>query len=483
MSLTITHRTILLAGFCVGFIPLISYWTLPQSVVHPHHAFIFGYACSTLPFLYVWKTSHRFGTQGQDFAVLLFVAFATRIVLLTVPPVLSEDLWRYIWDGSLHWFGQNPYHYAPIDSRLDSIAQNADLAQVRQAVGHPHVPTIYPPFAQASFALATIIGPSQVALRLLVILSDVSIVAILWLWTQRAQLSPRPAVLYAFLPLSVIESAVGGHVDSIGVAMLLFGLFLWNANKPMLSTLAIWCAAGVKLVPAVMVAFFCKLRARQGWRIILLFIALTSASLILYQTYPHGLVTFAQKWRGNDGIFALLSWAFETYGIGLMDGLTSLPSVEQLVRMVVGADANTSPSLSSGQMAFAYTKLCAVGMLATIGIYGLMTCDRVERFWLLIMSSLLLLSPMVHPWYILWVMPFVFLLEDSKVYIRFAFTFWALSMWITYWPRPHYLETGIWTPIDWVPYVIYIPIIVALLGALYRGEFMTHPKRAANKNS
>ena len=160
-------------------------------------------------------------------------------------------------------------------------------------------------------------GPSQILLRVMIILADVSIVATLWYWAKHRRIKPGMAALYAFLPLSVVESSVGGHIDSIGVAALALSLFLWDTQKFWRSGVLVWCASGIKLVPAVLLLPIWRIRPKYARRITTVFLGLTLVSLWAYSTYPKGLIAFAQKWRGNGGLFAFISWILKIHFLEL----------------------------------------------------------------------------------------------------------------------------------------------------------------------
>ena len=284
---------------------------------------IYGYGLAAIPFLILWNTFERLSSRRYTLCTILVLAAFVRLINLSVPPILSEDLWRYIWDGMIYWHGINPFHYAPSAQELDFNELSLALDEVRQNIGHAHIPTIYPPGAQFFFQAGSFWGPSQTAMRLTMIIGDLCAIFVLWKLAIQLKRNPCCAVLYAFLPLSILESSIGGHIDSIGVLCLLFAVYMISCKRAWLAGLGIAFAGGIKLVPLAVLPKIYHSERR-------LFLCVTATILFVfgmwnlqYQTYPKGLVAYAHKWRGNDGLFALFNSGFSFALRGTVDWINS----------------------------------------------------------------------------------------------------------------------------------------------------------------
>ena len=127
---------------------------------------VVGYGLSFIPYLYlVWFMGRRPSIDLSERSVLFGVTIAS-LPLLICEPILSEDIWRYVWDGFRVGSGQNPYCFAPQDSALDSFSAQYKLADIRQEIGHAHLPTIYPPIAQLIFSTTSVFSPGSLPLRI-----------------------------------------------------------------------------------------------------------------------------------------------------------------------------------------------------------------------------------------------------------------------------------------------------------------------------
>ncbi len=194
-------------------------------------------------------------------AQVVFFAVAVRLVLLFSPPVLSDDAYRFVWDGRLLVGGHNPMEYLPTDA--------VDLPDA-DAMGLTHslwlklnskdYYTVYPPLHQLFFAAGVGLYPNSElksisAMRLLVLLVEVlgllAMVNVLRLLNR----NPREVGLYALNPLVVVEGIGNLHFEVAVVGLL--GMALWLAMRAKRSSW--WLSGGffglavlMKLTPLVL---------------------------------------------------------------------------------------------------------------------------------------------------------------------------------------------------------------------------------------
>ena len=108
-------------------------------------------------------------TRRADTRLIWGFAILFRVVLLPCVPFLSDDIYRYLWDGHVQLAGINPYLYPPDAPELESI-RTAWHARIN----NPSISTIYPPFAQMVFAAGALAGGSLLALKALWTLADLA---------------------------------------------------------------------------------------------------------------------------------------------------------------------------------------------------------------------------------------------------------------------------------------------------------------------
>ena len=124
-------------------------------------------------------------------ALIWTVAIAARVVLLPLTPELSDDIYRYLWDGHLLTQGVNPYAHPPGDSALAALR-----TPWHGEINHPDVPTIYPPLAQLLFGAAALVGgPAIPGAKLLWLCFDLGCGLLLQRIATRTGRSPAPVLV------------------------------------------------------------------------------------------------------------------------------------------------------------------------------------------------------------------------------------------------------------------------------------------------
>ncbi len=296
-------------------------------------------------------------------AFVLVVALALRAAVLSAPPTLSDDVHRYIWEGRVLAAGANPWRLAPDDPALAPLRD----ATIHPHVNHPGLAAIYPPLATAGFALVAAIQPSVLAMKLWVLLHDLALCALLARWCARRGGSAWDAIAYAWNPLVVCEYAGSGHVEPVGIVWLVAALALAERGRAraLASAGAVVTGALVKLVPLAAVPFLWRTWPGRVRALAAVTLAGSLAAYVWLARGPDsGLAAYAARWRHNDALFGPLAWM-------LGDGAA---------RLAVAA---------------ALSGLVLVGLRR-----GWEPVEGTRR----LIGAALLLGPVVHPWYLGWVL-------------------------------------------------------------------------------
>ena len=210
--------------------------------------------------------------------LLLGLGFAAlfRLSIIFYPPYLSDDIYRYIWDGRVQSAGINPYRYIPADESLANLRDEKIYPNInRRDSAH----TIYPPVAEAVFLFVTRFSESVTWMKAAMVgFEAVAIWAVVQLLYSFGFARQR-VLIYAWHPLAVWEFAGSGHVDALAIAFIALALLAHRKHAQILTGVFVACATCVKLFPAVLLP---TLYVRRGWKMPLAFVA---AVLIAYLPY------------------------------------------------------------------------------------------------------------------------------------------------------------------------------------------------------
>ena len=213
--------------------------------------------------------------QRRSLLAIIGLALAMRVVLLPGAPI-SNDVFRYVWDGRVQSAGVNPYLYVPADPALAHLRDQAIYPDINRA---DYARTIYPPMAQIVFFLVTRISESVVAMKVaMVAFEALAVWAILQLLAARA-LPATHVLLYLWHPLPMWEFARSGHVDAVAIAFLMLAFVAADRRSPAMAGIALAAGTLVKYFPAVAGP---SLYQRWDWRLPAAFIATLA---LLYLPY------------------------------------------------------------------------------------------------------------------------------------------------------------------------------------------------------
>ena len=260
--------------------------------------------------------------------IIALVAVALRVPAWIAAPAHSDDLYRYLWDGKVQRAGINPYRLAPDAAELASLRDD-DWSRINNR----SLPTIYPPLAEAAFAAS----PSLAAWKLWVALADGAVALLLYMGLA----DRRRLVLWAWSPLVVIELAMNGHVDALGIALLVGGLVAWRRGRAAIAGGLVGAAAAVKLLPIVALLGMRRRKPVLAATIVALALALPYAAA--GPRMAGSLGEYSRRWRVNDGAFALLyAGAERLVAHTRFSGRYDLARSPRLARLVTGRDRDTA---------------------------------------------------------------------------------------------------------------------------------------------
>ncbi len=368
---------------------------------------------------------------GLDLRWALGFAVLFRLTLLFTTPVLSDDIYRYVWDGKMQLNGINPFRFAPDDPILADLRDD-----LHPLINHPEVPTIYPPLSQLLFAAAAFISTGVFAMKALWVLVEIGTwLALLRLWRLRG-LSPAWLLLYLWNPLVIIEGAGSGHNDVLGVGLLVCSCVLIILGRSGLSITALGAAIAAKFFPIIALPIWMRAVPKRFWVLpLLLWAALWAPYLGAGGRLWEGLLTYGRHWESNAFLFRYLREAIEW--LNLKQGIDSLWGSICSAAGKPGWEPLIWPHTEPRQIA----KLLVAAGLAGAVVWLWRT--RAEPPWAAfrLMGMVLLFAPTVYPWYLLWVLPFAawyragaWFVFSATIFLSYAPAGWCgLPEWALLW--------------------------------------------------
>jgi alpha-1,6-mannosyltransferase len=253
--------------------------------------------------------------------LILGCAAALRLMVVIFPPFLSNDMYRYIWDGWVQAAGINPYRYIPDNSHLTFLRDATVFPNINRA---DYAHTIYPPAAEMIFFVASRIGtllaiPPVLAMKLaMLILECIGIWAIMRL-LDHAGLPRARILIYAWNPVPIWEFAGNGHVDAIAICFIALALMAVCIGKNGWGAAALAGAILTKFLPVVLVP---ALWRRWDWKFLTILFALIPILYVPYLSVGKGVFGFLGGYSAQEGIDS----GHGIFLLSALDQVVTLPS-------------------------------------------------------------------------------------------------------------------------------------------------------------
>ena len=311
---------------------------------------------------------------------VLIIAMALGVIGMLTQPLLEDDHFRYLWDGYITATTGKPFAHAPshyfVDAGVPVVMQNA-----LNGINNPDVPTIYGPVWQALFALCHWIAPAALwPLKLVLLGAQVGVVLLL----RYAGVQPRWLMVLVLHPLLIKESAMTAHPDILIGAALLAALLAWRQKHEGVAAILAATAVAMKFSAVAVLLFFCinrqgRLSVRGSLAMLLTLGTLYAPVLLSASGRGEGLAvaTFAGQWAFNPLLFkpvaaALGDPAARVTCIGLFALAWLILAGQWITKLWRAGEKGLNPPSPP-----------------LVGVF----------------IAMLLLSPVVNPWYWLWVLP------------------------------------------------------------------------------
>jgi alpha-1,6-mannosyltransferase len=334
----------------------------------------------------------------------LVAAALWHVPFLLMPPGSDDDVHRYLWDGRVQRLGYDPYIVIPDDPAVSALH-----TPETRTLNNPEVPSPYPAGAQLFFRAVTAIHESIFAFKVAFAACEIAIALLLLAELRRVGQGEHWVLVYAWNPLLVTCVAQSGHVDILGVLLLLLSAAALQRRWRSFAAVAFGLAVAVKFLPIVLTPLYWRrVRVRDGLLAVLV-VGLLYVPFLHRGAAPTGsLGVFVQRFRFNDPVFATL---VRTVRPQVVAGLAVLVGLAISVWLRRRHD-EYSPDTFAWPMAA--TLICA---------------------------------PVVYPWYLLWSLPFARSVSTVPLII------WTISIIPTFYVWHLRTLGGQWYVPDWIMFL------------------------------
>ena len=301
--------------------------------------------------------------------VVLFVAVLFRLIAFTLPPGLSDDAYRYVWDGRLQHAGTNPYTVVP--SEVEAGHHDDELyARLNSWSFY----SVYPPLSQIVFYAGASFDANGWRTHYYLIKLIILLIECLGLLVLVRMVGPAIAILYAWNPVVVMEVAGQGHTEGLVAGLVLIAVFLVRRKRHVPASIALTAAGMVKLVPFLGLPFVWR---RGKWMAITA--SVLTGIVLSFPYYAPGVASrvlqslrlYVSYFEFNAGPYFAVKWALQAF---------------------TGQDFSKLIGPAFGWLFLA--------VLAVIYLADRRDRWPIEKALAVILSWFFLLSTTVHPWYL-----------------------------------------------------------------------------------
>ena len=337
---------------------------------------ILSYALAFLSYFLILK-------QQWSVRSILVLALALRVILVPSFPNLSDDIYRFVWDGNLIVNGMNPYLYLPSELIVEQSGWTPNASHLFANLNSQEYFTVYPPISQLVFGLSSFLGgqallSSTVMMKIMLLLGEAALLFILMRLLTIYKLPAERLAFYALNPLVIVEVMGNMHFEGLMLCFLCLAWWLMITNRLLGAALAMAVSIGIKLIPLMLLPF---LIVYWGWKRAFVFFTVIGCTLILFflpvllhlEFFWSSIDLYFRKFEFNGSIYYLLRWfGFQIKGFNLIHIL--------------------GPVLA----------LSTLGIIAYLTVkYKAAKPASLPKYWLLSLTTYLILATTVHPWYLI----------------------------------------------------------------------------------
>ena len=268
-----------------------------------------------------------------------------RLIFIIAIPCLSDDYFRFIWDGKLFINGFNPYLFVPSEIINTDIAKTAGLTEeLYNGLNSPEYYTVYPPINQLIFSIGGFFSkfgmlPGIIAIRIPILIAEFFTIKYIRKLLDVLQLPHHHVLLYALNPLVIVELSGNLHFEGMMLLCIVIGIYWLMSNR--WGGAAFWwaMAISIKLIPVLFLPVLIKRLgfAKSIWFYIITAIALafTFLPFLDHQLIEHifsSIDLYFRTFEFNASVYYIIRWVgFKAVGYNIIQKVGPILSIATFV--------------------------------------------------------------------------------------------------------------------------------------------------------
>ena len=378
---------------------------------------------------------------------ILLSGLLFRLVLIPANPALSDDIYRYLWDGKISSAGINPYKCPPAAEELKSYRDS----EIYQSIRHPELKTVYPPVAQVIFFLNAAVGNTPLSWKMLLLLSEILLVMVMIRMIDYFQIPRQRLGIFVLNPLLIIETYYSGHLDIIGILFLMTGIWYFYLNRKSKSVFLLGLAVLTNFMSVVLILPMLLKKFWKKWLVMLIIVTLAIIPFIMYGSIPvSGLISHINLPVFNGGFHHLVTVGLNLFGIR-QKVLFDLDINGYTEQLYIGPDS--------------YYRIISLFVMIVVISDQLRKLHRTYNFQginylqavFVIACALLLIMPVLQPRQLIWILPFLVFIPN------WSWILFTLLVQAAYIPLIEFTSSGTREIADLIWLLAYLPFYGLLL--------------------
>jgi hypothetical protein len=352
-------------------------------------------------------------TSKHNILFLSAIAFIFRLIFLFSIPNLSQDFYRFIWDGRMILEGLNPYLHTPESFILKGVFPIQQAQELYNGMGILNAShfTNYPPLNQLCFVIAGLFAANSIlgsvlVMRLIIIAADFGTLYFGKKLLEKLNIPVHYIFWYILNPFIIIELTGNLHFESVMIFFLIWGLYLFEIGRWKTAAVMVACSISLKLIPLIFLPLFFK---KLGSKKSIMFYAIVGLTTILFFTpfisfgfltnYTQTTALWFQQFEFNASLYYIareIGYLFTGYNeIGVIGKITPILIVLFVLFMAFFKKNKTTSELMTNM--------------------------------LFVLSFYYFTSTTVHPWYIA-------TLLFISIFTKYKFPLaWSFAAVLSYW--------------------------------------------------